>query len=406
MQNQPEFNMDSIIASSNLPSILPLLDQLPLILSTSELNGSSGTNRELKEFCQLNASNDLEAIYAWLDEYRTSHPTYRTYQKEAERFLLWCIYQKQKALSSMLREDIEEYSQFLVNPQPADVWCQGRGGRGYKRGSSKWKPFTGPLSASAKATALSALKSLYSYLTAGRYLSFNPFSIMRSRNKTDVKTAEDYFRTIERTLEPDEWEAMLETLDNYPEVTFEQRCEKERLVFLVSILFCLGLRVNELVQHRWNSFRKQEERWWFYLVGKGSKPARIPVNDELLRAVIRYRLFLHIPPLPMNEDKSALIPSLHNGEAITARQINVIIKKLASATAKKFSHLEEKQKKLKKFSAHWFRHLSATWQNRMGVQYVQQNMRHQNKVTTERYIHLLDEERHNDMQKLRLTLKK
>jgi integrase len=202
-------------------------------------------------------------------------------------------------------------------------------------------------------------------------------------------------------LAPDEWQAMLETMDNYPEETYEQQCEKERLKFLVTILFCLGLRVSELVEHHWNAFRKHQELWWFYLVGKGGKPARIPVNDDLLRAIIRYRSFLRLKPLPESSDESALIPSLQNGTAITARQINVIVKKLALATVKSFPFSEEKQKKLKKFSVHWFRHLSATWQSKLGVQYIQQNMRHSKKETTNVYLHL-DEERHRDMQKLKI----
>jgi integrase len=383
---------------------LPTLNLLP-VSTLKELNGEVGDNRDAQENCQLEAKNDYEAIHEWLREYQASKATYRTYEKEAERFLLWCLYEKKMPLSSVYRKEIMEYQLFLENPQPEALWCQKKGGRGHKRGSMSWKPFAGPLSLSGRATAISALNSLFKFLTVGGYLKFSPFATMR-RIRADIKTEENYFKVLERILAPDEWEAMLDTLESYPDTSFEERCKKERLQFLVAILFCLGLRVNELVEHRWNAFRKHNELWWFYLIGKGGKPARIPVNNDLLRAVIRYRSFLKMAPLPTAADQSTLIPSMQNGNAITARQINVIVKKLAVETAKRFPYDIEKQNKLKKFSVHWFRHLSASWQDKAGVKNIQKNMRHAKRETTDIYIHQLDKDRHDDMQKLRISKNK
>jgi site-specific recombinase XerD len=132
----------------------------------------------------------------------------------------------------------------------------------------------------------------------------------------------------------------------------------------------------------------------------------IPVNDELMRAVIHYRLFLKKSPLPNQNETTSLISSLITGESITPRQVNKILKKLANETAKKFVGNPEKIEKLKKFSAHWLRHLSASMQDRLGIQFkhIRANHRHENDETTRRYVHAIDRERHQDMQKLTLKI--
>ena len=66
--------------------------------------------------------------------------TQRAYRKEAERFLLWAIVDKGRALSSMTQEDCVEYRDFLSDPQPRSRWC---GERGRERWSPLWRPFEG-----------------------------------------------------------------------------------------------------------------------------------------------------------------------------------------------------------------------------------------------------------------------
>src|SRR3990170_7079644 len=78
-------------------SSLPTLAELPSCLlfeNRKVLMGEESresSNRETKHSCQIRAKNDIEAVQCWLDEYKDRPATYRTYQKEAERFVLWCI---------------------------------------------------------------------------------------------------------------------------------------------------------------------------------------------------------------------------------------------------------------------------------------------------------------------------
>ena len=383
----------------------PTLQQLPEKISHF-LSGTEGVNREKNQRCQIHANNDYEAIHCWLNEYRHKSTTYRTYQKEAERFLLWAIFQKEKPLSSLDRDDMEDYILFLDDPQPKEKWCGKKHGRGCRRGDPAWRPFTGGLSKSTKITAMSSIDSLLSYLVDARYLSFNPLSLIRKRSfkKNSMQSSE--MTIYERILTMDEWETMLTTLENFPEQSDDQKDEKVRLKFIIEILFYLGLRINELATHQWNAFRKIEDKWWFFVFGKGDKLAKIPVNDALLRAVITYRSHFNKTPYPHSEENNPIIFSFVTEKAITARQINKILKKLALETAKKFTHHQEKAKKLRKFSAHWLRHLSASLQDKAGISFkhIRANHRHENDETTRLYVHALDNERHDEMQKLKLLI--
>ncbi|MHB1948864.1 MAG: tyrosine-type recombinase/integrase [Gammaproteobacteria bacterium] len=398
--------MSEVLIPEKELQLLPQLSNLIEWMASERLDGTLGTNREAIHQSQINAKNDYEAIKCWLAEYQHKATTLRTYQKEAERFLLWCIIQKQKPLSSIDRDDIESYANFLDDPQPRKLWCGKKGGRKQKRGNPDWKPFSGSLTATTKMTTLSVIDSLFGYLTDARYLAFNPFSLIRKRKFICSGNQENVFKVQERILEADEWYALLDTLEKLPDKKSKEKQEKERLRFLVAILYFLGLRINELATHTWNSFRKLDERWWFFVIGKGDKPAKIPVNDGLLRAIIQYRQHLQLSPLPEVNETLPIIAMLEKKEiAISARQMNKILKKLAIEASKNFISQPDKEKKLNKFSAHWLRHLSASMQDRMGVSFkhIRSNLRHENDNTTRLYVHSADEERHADMQKLRLT---
>ena len=385
-------------SSANMQHLIAFITsfQIPNTLETNHDHTQS----------QIQAKNDYQAIQCWLNEYQHKATTLRTYQKEAERFLLWCMIQKRKPLFQINRDDIEQYSDFLDNPAPKELWCGKKNGRGQKRGSASWRPFTGPLNTATKMTALSILESLFTYLTDARYLSFNPFSLIRKR-KFNRNHQEVVFKIQERILEIDEWHSLLDTLKNLPDEQLNEKHEKQRLQFLVTVLYFLGLRINELATHSWNAFRKIDDKWWFYVLGKGDKLAKIPVNDTLLRAIIEYRAFLKLPPLPKIDDVTPIVSTMDNlQKPISARHMNKLLKKLALATAKKYLHQPEKANKLKKFSAHWLRHLSASMQDRAGISFkhIRSNLRHENDDTTRLYVHAMDDERHDDMQKLQFRL--
>ena len=201
---------------NSLKELQPLTELMHFFSVDMYLNGANGINRAEPNLCQIRAMNDYEAIQSWLKEYQHKITTYRTYQKEAERLLLWCIYQQKKPLSSLDKEDLAAYFNFLNDPRPAEFWCAAPGGRGKKRGDKDWRPFAGPLNPRTKTTAIAVIGSLFDYLARACYLAFNPLTIMRKQTISSRMDIEQKFRVQARILELDEWHAMLDTLEVLP----------------------------------------------------------------------------------------------------------------------------------------------------------------------------------------------
>lgn len=368
-----------------------------------DLVSSTTQSSLIKPTSRIRASNDAEAIERWLDEYFLKPTTFRTYKKEAERFLVWCTKVRTINLASLDRADVEAYIEFLKNPQPREVWC---GPRRKKTSSTEqtWYPFAGPLSPTAIKAALTILNSLFSYLTDARYLDFNPFSLVRKKHRFKAADMAEQSLTIhERILTSDEWQALRQSLEEEPEQAPEQRLKKYRLKFLITILYFLGLRIDELARATWNDCQKINGKWWFFVRGKGDRLGKIPINTQLLHGIMSYRHALGCTPLPESGDMNPLIPGLGDkNKPLTVRQMSNLLKALAIKAADTFEKGTASHEKLKKFSPHWLRHLSASQQDLAGISFtnIKSNLRHQSEQTTRLYVHAYDDERHRDMEKL------
>ena len=133
------------------------------------LDGQDGRNRNTN-FCQISARHDYQAIDAYLTKFRHQEKTRRAYQKEIERFLLWCITVRGIALSSALQEDCEAYKDFLASI-PVE-WI----GPKCTRNDQRWRPFIGQLSPSSQRYAVEAVRFFFNWLVNVRYLGGNPWA--------------------------------------------------------------------------------------------------------------------------------------------------------------------------------------------------------------------------------------
>lgn len=391
---------------NELNTVSTLLFNIESIKSNQQLLPvSKGVNRAPLELCQIEALTDVEAIEAWLREYNHTLNTQRIYRKEGERLLLWCVFNQKKSLTELKRDDFEVYVHFLADPQPRHLWCGKSGGRNNIRGSTQWRPFTRPLKSKSIRNTLTILNSLFSFLVDAGFLITNPLKLMRRLQQQEGSLEERALLVQERILEPEEWQAMIETLESMPENSSEEVNDKKRLRLIVYMLFFLGLRVGELCSHSWSAFRKIENNWWFIVRGKGNKLGKIPVNGVLWCQVLDFRMHCGLCPVPKEEESAPIIPSWRSDNGLQARQVNKVLKDLAILTAEKFKDNPRKINKLKGFSAHWLRHLSATMQEHAGIgeSHIMANMRHENMITTRLYIHKDEMERHDKMQLLNLN---
>jgi integrase len=146
-------------------AIVPL-EQLGGIVQS--LDGSQGINRN-SSFCLISARNDLDAVRGYLYRFRGREKTYRAYQKELERFLLWCVSYRRIAMSSVLTDDCEAYKDFLAKPDVS--WVAPKA----LRNSPRWRPFAGPLSPDSQRYAVQAIRTFFEWLVRVRYLGGNPW---------------------------------------------------------------------------------------------------------------------------------------------------------------------------------------------------------------------------------------
>jgi site-specific recombinase XerD len=364
-----------------------------------ELDGSQGDNRLPQVHCQIQAENDWQAIQCWLTEFDDSPQTRRGYRKEAERLLLWSIKERRKPISSLLREDFQAYRVFLANPQPEAYWCGPRS----QRHSPSWKPFQGPLRESSQRQSLIVVNALLSYWVDAGYIRGNPLSLIRRRNKKLTPSTHDAIAQ-ERFLDQRTWEHLKGYIAALPQGTRREIEQYERVRFLFHFLFLLAPRVSEVASNSMNSFREFRGKWWWFVEGKGGKRAKVPVNDEMLDALMRYRRFLDLDDLPKEDDRSPIFRSIKGKSGVSDNMIHRLVKKIVKGAADTLeADSPNNAHKLRRASCHWFRHTAVTRSDDsgIGIKYIQASARHDKLETTAIYQHAEDHRWHDEWQRLR-----
>ena len=370
---------------------------LELLTNNHFVSQSNSHNRNTQGVCHIEANNDLEAVQAWLNEFANSPETWRNYRKESERLLLWASVTLGKNLSSLTRDDFRTYQAFIANPTPAEFWCGPRA----ERHSPDWRPFRGPLKASSQKQALIVVNALLSYLVQAGYLHGNPLSLIRRRSE-NIKIDGNSTIAIERFLDAQTWEYLKSYINQLPQTTKPQKARYERLRFLFHFLYLLAPRVSEVCSHTMNSFREYRGKWWWFAVGKGNKFAKVPINNEMLDALIRYRKFLGLSDLPDEDDESPLLRSASGTRPVTSSTVYRLVKSVVQGAAMSWeSENPQKSAKLRRASTHWFRHTSITHQDDAGIalKYLNRNARHSKLETTAIYQHAEDDLWHEENQK-------
>ena len=187
-----------------------------------------------------------EAIDAWLKTKRDTNTTRRNCRKEAERFLLWAIVQKQKPISSMSTEDCIEYREFLGNPQPVERWCAPRS---RQRWTKAWRPFEGALSPRSQRQAIVVLKSLFEWLMRARYLIGNAWDGVPAPEINQAGVNAD------RSLSKRQWATVQAFCATLPDDNASLRAK-----FLLCFAYETGMRLSEPMSARNSINRPPSQR--------------------------------------------------------------------------------------------------------------------------------------------------
>ncbi|ARK62127.1 site-specific integrase [Burkholderia pseudomallei] len=347
-----------------------------------EVDGSQGVFRAPRQMCTLDASNDYEAVSAWLALHESAE-TQRAYRKEAERLLLWAIIERGKALSSLATEDATAYRAFLRRPAPHQRWVA----PARPRSSPEWRPFTGGLSPRSIAYALSVLGAMFRWLIQQRYVLANPFAGLKVRGAQRTAGLD-----TSHAFSAGEWELVRAIADGLEWSHGWTVPAAQRLRFLLDFGYATGLRAGELVGVTLGGIEiGPRGEWWLHLVGKGAKPGKVALPPLARHALDHYLLQRSLPVTPSHwKPDTPLLANLERSEAITPARLRHVLRRffLLAAESIQADH-PALADKLRRATPHWMRHTHATHALALGATLttVRDNLRHASITTTSIYLH-------------------
>lgn len=382
-------------------------DTLNILAHYNQLQGD-GYNKNQPDQMLLNANHDIEAIQLFLYEFKEAEKTLRSYSKELERLLLWCLHIGKIQISSLRRDHLVQYLDFLKNPIPQKIWCGPKVPRFLNPNSNpadpnpQWRPFCGPLSNNTLAKSITILDSFFNYLVHSNYLLGNPLALDKRRKK--IRKGKP--KIVDRYLELDEIRVVLAALDEQSTQSQEQAFQVARAKYIILLLFYTGMRIAEASQHCMGDCFQREKSWFIRVLGKGQKLRDIPLPDALLGVMETFRTEMGLPTKhPCFKEQTPLIPMRNLKDPISDRRINQILKWAFKLGAEKLQTSEpHKASKLLSASAHWLRHSYVTYLLEAGaaLKVAQENAGHSDIATTLLYQHIAQIDRHEASRNLSL----
>ena len=381
-----------------------------------ELSGAHGRNRAPGMASALDAPDDLTAIRTWLTARAANGNTAASYRKEAERFLLWCICERQTPLSSIMAGDAALYLHWLeglgrTDPKawsrqwrlPQACWI---GPKNASRDSDEWHPFNGPLQASSRKYAIVVVRQLFSFLTKTGYLLFNPFDQVSP--KVPYLKGEGVPKAFaDRSLTEEQWGDITACIGELPE-----GWPRERMKLILMMGKSLGMRAAEMVDATTDWIEKRRvgfrSRAAISIVGKGSKVRILALNDEQLSIVesaLRSRGFASLADAPAG---TPLLINLgrgpHPNEPMTRTGLYRVLKDFFAFAAERIAGGSPRDAaKLRAASTHWLRHTFAVNAlKETSVNIVQAAMGHSSVATTGRYLRPDEETLSEAMEKMKV----
>ncbi|MGQ7819224.1 tyrosine-type recombinase/integrase [Metapseudomonas furukawaii] len=411
-------------------------------LNFLHLNGELPVVRGFLDGCadELQAVEGYRAVRGFLKSYAGNEATFNSYRTHVERLLLWSLLVAGKPLVELRRRDAEAFMEFCLNP-PADWIGPVVKSRFLRVGGRKkldtdsyvvnaqWRPFSHRVAKRERKIAEEAVTTLPSrpyrmsqgsvaqvFAVCGSFFQHaidegltevNPFravkqkSIYKQRNTLDVAS---------RSLTQLQWSYVIETAEQMA----ADDPVHERTLFIVATLFSMYLRVSDLVgRDNWTPTmgdirRDSMGNWWFHVVGKGNKAAKISIRDDYIQNyLVRYRQHLQLSPLPSAHEKTPLISTLKGRGGLSDRHIRLLLQEVFDVTLARMAQegwSDDEIDQLRSASLHWLRHTSATFDApHRDMKDLQADLRHNSLSTTQNtYYNSLDEQRAHSVKGLKL----
>ena len=194
----------------------------------------------------------------------------------------------------------------------------------------------------------------------------------------------------------------------------DEDADHERTLFVLTTLFAMYLRVSDLVgRDNWEpsmgDFRRDSlGNWWFHVVGKGNKSAKISVRDDYVYTYLaRYRQHLGLSALPSAHETYPLLTTLNGRGGLSGRHLRLLLQRVFDRALLKMTaedRSEDEIDNLRSASLHWLWHTSATFDAPFrDMKDLQADLRHNSLSTTQNtYYNSLDEQRAHSVKHLKL----
>lgn len=371
---------------------------VPMLLprSAHALDGAQGSNRSPLP-PRVPASNDLEAIEAWLASAvgKPGEPghnaiTEATYRREAERWLMFCLIERRKALSSADPQDCQAYMAFL-NSVPAHWMSRRKAAR--LNVAAGWTPFRGQPGLASRRLAVKVVHLMCNWLVSQRYLDSNPWTAV---NRGLVDGNEVAPAPTSRALTPAAYQALISALP------CPERPGETRNGFVVTFTRFTGLRATELLNAKVGDLKQQDFGWQLDVIGKGRKRRLVSVPSPALEVLEQYLTARGLPPLSDCEASAPLLAAQDDGRR--APTYSAVHQSLSTFLRRAIRHAdlpEREREQALRATQHWLRHTFATRAAEAGVpeDVLMAEMGHASRATTAGYYTAQDRRRHEAMER-------
>jgi len=280
----------------------------------------------------IDAETDEQALAAWLRaRAKKSESTFDRYKREGERFLTY-LQRRGRTLDTATLTDVHAYEQALLAGQ-----VTGR-----------------PRTPAAVDGVFAVLGSMMSLLSAAGYLRAN---VLVLREK---QTAESDIR-VERFMSNAELAALFDeagTLGTSP--------RDERIRFTLVWFLSTGSRVSETLKAPMNSVYLAQEagqsRWIWRIERKGRRRADVPLRNDALDALVRYRRHLGMPHYPTPDRQDGFLVWPLRGQSTAPLFRGTVSQELKVFFKRAAERLEDAGQRghMAQATTHWLRHTSAT----------------------------------------------
>jgi site-specific recombinase XerD len=386
----------------------------------------------------LQAVEGYRAVRSFLKSYAGNEATFNSYRTHVERLLLWTLIKANTPLLEMRRTHAEDFLEFCLAPDSSWIGpvVKSRftrvGGRTKSSTdtyvlNADWKPFSQSASKEERKRAkeenrpllqehykpaqgsiaqiFAVCGSFFQHAIDEGFCEHNPFRAVKQKSKYKQRTTGDQDTRILTSLQ---WDFVLETAEQLA----AHDGQYERTLFIVATIFSMYLRVSDLVgRDNWSPTMGDLRQdgagnWWYHVVGKGNKAAKISVRDDYVEHYLkRWRVHQGLSPLPGFRETTPLIATRRGRAGLSDRHIRVLLQEVFDKALVRMQDEgwpDEDANRLRAASLHWLRHTSATFDApHRDMKDLQVDLRHNSLSTTQNvYYNSEDEKRAYSIKRL------